>query len=123
LSSSTPSPHAAETFPSLAPLAGEQLERRLEELLHQDRFAPPPNFVATEHVNDASLHARAEHDPNAFWAEQAQTLHWDKAFTTVLDDSNPPFYKWFTDGKLNGSYNCLDRHAEAGRGNPPPRPS
>ena len=44
-------------------------------------------------------------------------LHWDKPFTTVLDDSNPPFYKWFTDGTLNVSYNCLDRHVEAGRGN------
>ena len=84
--------------------------------MHQDRFAPPPEFVATERVNDASLHARAELDPNAFWAEQA-TLHWDKPFTTVLDDSNPPFYRWFTDGKLNVSYNCLDRHVEAGHGN------
>jgi acetyl-CoA synthetase len=44
------------------------------------------------------------------------TQPWDVPFTTVLDDSNPPFYKWFTDGKLNVSYNCLDRHVEAGRG-------
>ena len=43
-------------------------------------------------------------------------LHWDVPFSTVLDDSRPPFYKWFTDGKLNVSYNCLDRHVEAGRG-------
>jgi acetyl-CoA synthetase len=117
MSSSTISTHAAETLSSLAPIAGEQLERRLEELLRQDRFAPPPEFVATERMDDVSLHARAELDPNAFWAEQAQTLHWDKPFTTVLDDSNPPFYKWFTDGKLNVSYNCLDRHVEAGHGN------
>ena len=117
MSSSTISTHATATSSSTPLLAGEQLERRLEELLHQDRFAPPARFVATERVNDASLHARAELDPNAFWAEQAQTLHWDKPFTTVLDDSNPPFYKWFTDGKLNVSYNCLDRHVEAGHGN------
>jgi len=63
------------------------------------------------------VYARAERDPDAYWAEQARTLHWDVPFTTVLDDSNPPFYKWFTDGKLNVSYNCLDRHIEAGAGN------
>ena len=117
MSSSTTSTHARGTASSLALLSGEKLERRLEELLHQDRFAPPAHFVAAESVNDASLHARAELDPDAFWAEQARTLHWDEPFTTVLDDSNPPFYKWFTDGKLNVSYNCLDRHVEAGRGN------
>jgi acetyl-CoA synthetase len=95
---------------------GQQLERRLEELLHQDRFAPPPHAVATERGDDASLHAKAELDPDAFWADQARELHWDQPFTTVLDDSNPPFYKWFTDGTLNVSYNCLDRHVEAGHG-------
>ena len=99
------------------PLAGEQLERRLEELLHQERFAPPLGFIATERVNEASLRAQAELDPDAFWADQARELHWDVPFTTVLDDSSPPFYKWFTDGKLNVSYNCLDRHVEAGNGN------
>src|SRR6202051_2780183 len=95
---------------------GQQLERRLEELLHQDRFAPPQS-VAAERGDDASLHARAELDPDAFWAEQARELHWDQPFTTVLDDSNPPFYKWFTDGKLNVSYNYLYRPLEAGHGN------
>jgi acetyl-CoA synthetase len=109
--------HAGATASSLALLSGEPLERRLEELLHHDRFAPPQSFVASARVNDASLQARAELDSNAFWAEQARALHWHKPFTTVLDDSNPPFYKWFTDGKLNVSYNCLDRHVEAGRGN------
>ncbi len=62
------------------------------------------------------MHAQAELDPEAFWAEQARGLHWDEPFTTMLDDSNPPFYKWFTDGTLNVSYNCLDRHVEAGHG-------
>ena len=117
MSSSTTSTQAGGTASSLALLAGEPLERRLEELLHQERFAPPQPFVASARANDASVHARAELDPDAFWAEQARTLHWDEPFTTVLDDSNPPFYKWFTDGKLNVSYNCLDRHVEAGRGN------
>lgn len=89
MSSSSTGTHARATASSSALLSGEKLERRLEELLHQDRFAPPPHFVAAESVN-ASLYARAELDPNAFWAEQARTLHWDKPFTTVLDDSNPP---------------------------------
>jgi acetyl-CoA synthetase len=97
-------------------LAGVELERRLQELLGEDRFSPPPGFFTEEYVRDPSLHARAERDPSAFWAEQARRLHWDVPFATVLDDSNPPFYKWFTDGKLNVSYNCLDRHVEAGRG-------
>jgi acetyl-CoA synthetase len=97
--------------------SGEQLERRLTELMHQDRFAAPARFAAGARINESSLHARAELDPNAFWAEQARLLAWSTPFTTVLDDSNPPFYKWFADGELNVSYNCLDRHVEAGRGN------
>jgi acetyl-CoA synthetase len=116
MSSSTISTPDTATTSSLALLSGEQLEHRLEELLHQDRFPPQAPFAAGARVNDPSLHARAELDPDAFWAEQARTLHWDLPFTTVLDDSNPPFYKWFGDGKLNVSYNCLDRHVEAGHG-------
>jgi acetyl-CoA synthetase len=101
--------------PEAAPV-GEQLERRLEQLLHQDRFPPPAEFVSTQRVSEASLDARADVAPDEFWAEQARGLHWDEPFTTILDDSNPPFYKWFTDGTLNVSYNCVDRHVEAGRG-------
>jgi acetyl-CoA synthetase len=97
-------------------LAGEHLERRLEELLDQERFTPPARFSAAARVTDASLHEQAKLDPDAFWAEQARRLHWDEPFATVLDESNPPFYKWFADGKLNVSYNCLDRHVEAGNG-------
>ena len=97
-------------------LAGAELEHRLEALLAEARFPPPPGFFTEESVLDTAPHAAAEQDPNAFWAEQARRLHWDVPFTTVLDDSNPPFYKWFSDGKLNVSYNCLDRHVAAGRG-------
>jgi len=97
--------------------AGEQLERKLEELLHQDTFAPPAQFLARERVNEGVLHAGAELDHDGFWAAQARMLHWNEPFSIVLDDSRPPFYKWFTDGKLNVSYNCLDRHVEAGLGN------
>jgi acetyl-CoA synthetase len=116
MSSSTTSTHAGGTASPSALLSGEPLERRLEELLHQDRFVPPKPFVANARAHDESLYARAELDPDEFWAEQARELHWDEPFTTILDDSNPPFYKWFTDGKLNVSYNCLDRHVEAGHG-------
>ena len=116
MSSSTTSTHAGGTASPSALLSGEPLERRLEELLQQDRFVAPKPFVANARAHDESLYARAELDPDAFWAERARELHWDEPFTTILDDSNPPFYKWFTDGKLNVSYNCLDRHVEAGCG-------
>ena len=100
--------------PSLL-LSGEQLERRLEELLEQERFSPPAAFADPDRVGNVTPHP-LEGDPDAYWAEQARALHWDTPFTTVLDDSNPPFYKWFTDGTLNVSYNCLDRHVQDGRG-------
>jgi acetyl-CoA synthetase len=98
------------------PMATERLEERLEELSHEERFAPPAKFVADARPDAPSLDAQAEGDPDAFWADRARELHWDAPFTTVLDDSNPPFYKWFTDGTLNVSFNCLDRHVEAGLG-------
>jgi acetyl-CoA synthetase len=87
----------------------------LEELLRQERFAPPSELSAGA-PGGVAPHARFAPDPEAFWAEQARALHWDRPFTEVLDESNPPFYKWFADGTLNVSYNCLDRHVEAGRG-------
>jgi acetyl-CoA synthetase len=113
---STNLPTTANTTEQSDALTGEPLERRLEALLGQDRFAPPASFGAVKRVDATCLQARADLDPDAFWAEQARELHWDEPFTTVLDDSDPPFYKWFTDGRLNASYNCLDRHVEAGRG-------
>ncbi|MEU9796243.1 acetyl-coenzyme A synthetase N-terminal domain-containing protein, partial [Streptomyces sparsogenes] len=56
-------------------------------------------------------HARLE-----FWEEEAQRLHWDTRWTQVLDWSDAPFARWFTGGKLNVAYNCVDRHVEAGHG-------
>jgi len=56
-------------------------------------------------------------DVRQAWATQArERLHWDTPFSAVLDDTNPPFYTWFADGTMNVSYNCLDRHVLAGRG-------
>jgi acetyl-CoA synthetase len=58
-----------------------------------------------------ALCAEAEKDFEGFWAKRArETLSWHKPFTKTLDTSNAPFYKWFDDGELNASYNCLDRH-------------
>ncbi|MEZ5671916.1 MAG: AMP-binding protein [Thiotrichaceae bacterium] len=54
--------------------------------------------------------------PDEFWAEAAQAIHWYKQPTKILDDSRKPFYRWFADGELNTCYNALDRHVEAGRG-------
>jgi acetyl-CoA synthetase len=95
--------------------ASAALEAELEALLAVERFEPPPAFTG-RHPHDADA-AAAEADPVAFWAAKARALlSWDKPFTTVLDDANPPFYKWFSDGTLNVSANCLDRHVAAGRG-------
>jgi len=63
----------------------------------------------------ASFRVQSE-DRLAFWAEQARHLHWHKPFTKTLDWTNPPFAKWFEDGQINASYNCLDRHVLEGRG-------
>ena len=98
-------------------LTAETVERDLAELLEQERFEPPADFVGQANIKDDSVHAEAERDPAAFWLRQAtELLDWDAEPSEALDDSNPPFYKWFSDGKLNASYNCLDRHVEAGRG-------
>lgn len=59
----------------------------------------------------------ANRDHRSFWARHArEQLDWQRSFTTVLDESTTPFYRWFEDGELNASYNCLDRHIQAGRG-------
>jgi len=64
-----------------------------------------------------ALCAEAQADNAGFWAGRARNLlAWHTPFTKTLDDSEAPFYKWFEDGTLNASYNCLDRHVEAGRG-------
>jgi acetyl-CoA synthetase len=92
------------------------LEQELEHLLEVERFDPPETFVEQALVKDLSEHGEAAKDPAGWWARQAEDLHWFEPFEQVLDASDPPFYKWFTGGKLNASYNCLDRHVEAGMG-------
>lgn len=64
-----------------------------------------------------ALCAEAEADYPEFWAKRArEMITWKQPFTQSLDESNAPFFKWFADGKLNVSYNCLDRQIEAGLG-------
>ena len=92
------------------------LEQELGDLLDQERFDPPEDFVASALITDLSEHEKAAKDFKGWWAEQARALHWVTDFEEVLDDSDPPFYKWFKDGTLNASYNCLDRHVENGLG-------
>ena len=98
------------------PGAGEQLEQELAQLLEVERFEPSPAFRAQALLNDPAIYERAARDPLRWWAEQAEQLHWFSSWEQVLDDSNPPFYRWFVGGTLNASYNCLDRHVQAGIG-------
>jgi acetyl-CoA synthetase len=96
--------------------SSEQIEREIGELLDQEIFEPPASFVEKALVSDESVHEEAARDPQAWWARQAEALDWFERWDTVLDESEAPFYKWFSGGKLNASYNALDRHVEAGRG-------
>ena len=64
-------------------------------------------------------HSRSLNDPNGFWGEVAEDIHWVKKWDKVLDDSNPPFYRWFTGGVVNTCYNALDRHVDGGRADQP----
>ncbi|MGN7225041.1 propionyl-CoA synthetase [Dietzia maris] len=64
----------------------------------------------------AAAHRLSISDPDAFWLDVAADIDWTTPPTTAVDRSRPPFYRWFPDGELNTSYNCVDRHVEAGRG-------
>jgi propionyl-CoA synthetase len=64
----------------------------------------------------ASVYRRSLEEPEAFWAEAAEALHWFEPWRRVLDDSRAPFHRWFEGGRFNTAYNCLDRHVENGRG-------
>jgi acetyl-CoA synthetase len=95
----------------------EELEKQLESMLDIEKFPPPEDFRAQALVTDESMHEKAARDLEGFWARQAEELiDWIEKPTEILDESNVPFYKWFADGKLNLSYNCIDRHVEAGNG-------
>nr|PZN38377.1 MAG: acetate--CoA ligase [Bacillota bacterium] len=87
----------------------------LEALLQESRlFPPPPEFAARANVNNPDIYAEAAQDRLAFWARQAERLHWFRKWDQVLQ-WDPPFAKWFIGGKLNAAYNCLDRHLDSWR--------
>jgi acetyl-CoA synthetase len=91
-------------------------DETLSNLLQENRrFEPPADLAANANVK-ADAYERADRDREAFWAEQAERLDWNKKWDRVLDWDNPPFAKWFVGGRINASYNCVDRHVAAGRG-------
>ncbi|PSQ29195.1 acetate--CoA ligase [Halobacteriales archaeon QS_9_68_17] len=91
-----------------------QLEARLEE---QEAFEPPESFVEQANVSEPGIYEEFEKNWPECWERAADLLDWDQAYDQVLDDSDAAFYEWFTNGSLNASYNCLDRHVENGRKN------
>ncbi|GAA2605931.1 acetate--CoA ligase [Streptomyces axinellae] len=88
----------------------------LANLLKEERRFAPPADLAAHATAKAADYERAKADRLGFWAEQARRLSWGTEPAETLDWSNPPFAKWFKDGKLNVAYNCVDRHVEAGNG-------
>lgn len=93
----------------------------MESVSHEDRkFSPSSEFVDAAHISGdkayRTLYEKSIQDPEAFWAEAAGELHWFKKWDTVLDDTDAPFFKWFDGSRTNLSYNCLDRHIDAGLG-------
>ena len=78
-------------------------------------FDPPAAFAAQANVT-AAAYDDAKVDRLAYWAKEAERISWGTPFNEVLDWTNAPFAKWFVGGTLNASYNCVDRHVEAGNG-------
>ena len=94
-----------------------EVSSTIDALLHENReFPPPPDFAREAVANDPGIYDRAAKDPEAFWAGMAKELHWFKSWDKVLQ-WDPPFAQWFVGGKLNVSYNCLDRHLDGPRRN------
>jgi acetyl-CoA synthetase len=103
------------------PLLNTAQEMQMSQNESVTLFQPPAEFVkqATISGMDAynALCAEAANDYTGYWARLAREhVSWKQPFTQVLDESDAPFFKWFADGKLNASYNCLDRNVEAGLG-------
>lgn len=101
----------------------EMSEKSIDNLMNEQRVFEPSkqlegqSFMSLEKYENTCR--KAAEDPEGFWAERARDLlHWQRDFTTVLEsDSVKNEYKWFSGGRINASYNCLDRHLEAGRRN------
>jgi len=83
---------------------------------HPKPIDPPKDFRDNALVKDDKPFKEAEKDRLAFWADKAESLQWMQKWDQILDDSNPPYFKWFVNGKINVSANCLDRHIDNGLG-------
>jgi len=97
----------------------ETTQEQTQGLQEHRVFQPPKAFADKAAINGMEAYeklcAEAASDYEGFWARLArENLDWHKPFTSTLDESNAPFYKWFADGQLNASYNCLDRNLENG---------
>jgi acetyl-CoA synthetase len=93
------------------------LEHELERMLEIEKFEPPAEFRERASWSDPAIYDEAAADPVAWWtARSKELLDWDVEPTEGLNDSDPPFYKWFEDGRINASAQCLDRHVAAGIG-------
>ncbi|WP_028934158.1 acetate--CoA ligase [Pseudonocardia spinosispora] len=88
----------------------------LSNLSTESRSFPPSAEFAAQANATEDMYGHADADREAFWAEQADELHWEQRWDQVLDWDNAPFAKWFIGGKLNVAYNCVDRHVEDGHG-------
>jgi acetyl-CoA synthetase len=101
-------------------MADNEISQQQTNGLQENRlFPPPPEFVAQANVPGMEAYQKlcdeAASDYEGFWGRLGrENLDWHKPFTTVLDESNAPFYKWYSDGELNASYNCLDRNLTNG---------
>ncbi len=99
----------------------ENTQVAIESTLQETRiFPPPPEFSANAHIKSFAeyeqIYAQAAENPEEFWASAAENLHWFKKWDTVLKWTEP-HAEWFVGGKINASYNCLDRHLENHRKN------
>lgn len=93
-------------------MSDERMERDIEvHWREEDYYEPPVGFAAQANLSDPHVYDKfsLENFPDSFIA-YADLLEWEKRWDTVLDTSNPPFWRWFVGGRLNASYNCVDRH-------------
>jgi len=88
-----------------------------EQKLSGEVFYPSKQIIKYANAKCEQLYKSADEDYEGFWAKEAKNLKWFKKWSQVLDNSNKPFFKWFTDGKTNICYNCLDVHLDSARRN------
>ncbi|HEX2236475.1 MAG TPA: AMP-binding protein, partial [Actinomycetota bacterium] len=90
----------------------KEVAKTIEALLQERRtFEPPSEFAERANARDPSIYDRARDDPDGWWETQARRLHWDREWDNVFE-WDPPHHRWFVGGRINASYNCLDRHLE-----------